>query len=608
MAEQFYTILTNIGKAKIANSLPTGQKVNLTKMKIGDSNGTYYNPSENQTELVHKVYECNVASVDVDENNPSWITITSVVPSDIGGFSIREVGIFDDTNSLIAIGKYPETYKPIASDGSTKELYIKMTLEVTNASSVELKIDPTVILATKKDISNLDAKIEQNNSQLNENVKNIKEELKPIETDNNRCYITFIDDDGSQDFITYLKPVFDKHNVKVNLAINAGVAIGEIKTNVSNPMNIEQLKELQNEGHEITSHTYSHRLGADDQSIEDNENELSKPIDIFNKNGIKCDTLVYPSQLDRKNYELFDLAKKYYKLACNSGIYNSNEYPLNSFCLERVEWTPRTLDTLKGYIDNAFDRKEYLIFYSHSWYEESKTSDATKLLDDLLTYIKSKNIEILTLSKVYGKVGNIIETGYKQRGDFYSISKISETNFSTINMGYANSVDNDPSFYKESLNITVHGSSSTGVPNRESGICYTYKNKFTKDVVENLFLTQIYISLKYGNVYKRNYDYLNNEWNDFIIISRHNDFIFDSVINNLDNPITEYAIGESISICPYSATGVRPTTHSAIVKTYRFSVDSFSYQEYKSVTDTNVYIRNWNNTNSSWGDWTNNVK
>lgn len=174
MAEQFYTILTKTGKAKIANSLPTGQKVNLTKMKIGDSNGTYYNPSENQTELVHKVYECNVTSVEVDEINPSWITITAAIPSDVGGFSIREVGIFDDSNSLIAIGKYPETYKPVASDGSTKELYIKMTLEVTNAASVELKIDPTVILATKKDISNLDAKIEQNSSQLNQNANAIE--------------------------------------------------------------------------------------------------------------------------------------------------------------------------------------------------------------------------------------------------------------------------------------------------------------------------------------------------------------------------------------------------------------------------------------------------
>ena len=168
MAEQFYTILTNVGKAKIANALPTGTKVNLTKMKIGDSNGTYYNPSESQTELVHKVYECNVTSVEVDESNPNWITITAAIPSDVGGFSIREVGVFDDSNSLIAIGKYPETYKPVASDGSVKELYIKMTLEVVNASSVELKIDPTIILATKKDIANINTKVEDVTTQLND--------------------------------------------------------------------------------------------------------------------------------------------------------------------------------------------------------------------------------------------------------------------------------------------------------------------------------------------------------------------------------------------------------------------------------------------------------
>lgn len=180
MAEQFYTILTNVGKAKIANALPTGTKVNLTKMKIGDSNGTYYNPSESQTELVHKVYECNVTSVEVDESNPNWITITAAIPSDVGGFSIREVGVFDDSNSLIAIGKYPETYKPVASDGSVKELYIKMTLEVVNASSVELKIDPTIILATKKDIANINTKVEDVTTQLDNIVNKVSvRRLKP---------------------------------------------------------------------------------------------------------------------------------------------------------------------------------------------------------------------------------------------------------------------------------------------------------------------------------------------------------------------------------------------------------------------------------------------
>lgn len=176
MAEQFYTILTNTGKAKIANSLPTGTKVNLTTLKVGDSNGTYYNPSETQTDLVHTVYSCNVTSVEVDSTNSNWINITSVIPSDQGGFTIREVGVFDDGGNLIAIGKYPETYKPTASDGSTKELYLKMTLEVSNSSSVTLKIDPTVILATKSDINTL-------TTSMNNSISTITSQLNDIAND-----------------------------------------------------------------------------------------------------------------------------------------------------------------------------------------------------------------------------------------------------------------------------------------------------------------------------------------------------------------------------------------------------------------------------------------
>jgi phage-related tail fiber protein len=168
MAEQFYTIPTAIGKSKIANSIVLGTKVNLTTLKVGDSNGAYYNPTESQTDLVHSVYSCNITSVEVDPINPNWITITSAIPSDVGGFSIREAGVFDDSGKLIAIGKYPETYKPVAADGSTKELYIKMTLEITNSSSVELKIDPTVILATKSDINILTNSIASITTQLSE--------------------------------------------------------------------------------------------------------------------------------------------------------------------------------------------------------------------------------------------------------------------------------------------------------------------------------------------------------------------------------------------------------------------------------------------------------
>ena len=172
MAEQFYTILTAIGKAKVANSGALGTKVNFVKFKVGDGNGSYYNPTENQTELKNQVWEGNISSIYIDEENSNWIVIEAVIPTLVGGFTIREAGVFDDEGNLIAIGKYPETYKPVSSDGSTKDLLMRMILEVSNAENINLKVDPTIILATKKDIqvleSKFDKKIEEINAHLND--------------------------------------------------------------------------------------------------------------------------------------------------------------------------------------------------------------------------------------------------------------------------------------------------------------------------------------------------------------------------------------------------------------------------------------------------------
>jgi len=150
MAEQFYTILTNAGKAKIANAVALGTTVQITQIAVGDGNGTYYNPSETQTALVNEVWRGNVSRVDTDPNNPNWIVVEAVIPPDVGGFYIREVGIFDSQGELIAIGKYPETYKPtFIANNTSKDLVIRAILEVSNASVVELKVDPTVVIATR---------------------------------------------------------------------------------------------------------------------------------------------------------------------------------------------------------------------------------------------------------------------------------------------------------------------------------------------------------------------------------------------------------------------------------------------------------------------------
>lgn len=159
MAEQFYSILTSIGKAKIANASVLGTKLNLITLAVGDGNGKYYNPTESQESLIHEVWRGNVGAIATDSENSNWIVIETMIAGNVGGFFIREVGVFDDEGNLIAIGKYPETYKPIVSDGATKDLTIRIILEVSNASNVTLKIDPTIIMATKKDIETLDNKI-----------------------------------------------------------------------------------------------------------------------------------------------------------------------------------------------------------------------------------------------------------------------------------------------------------------------------------------------------------------------------------------------------------------------------------------------------------------
>lgn len=152
MSETFYTILTAIGRSKLANAQVNGTAVNFTTMKAGDGNGAYYSPNESQTDLVNTVWSGAINSLYIDPNNSTYVIVEAVIPEDVGNFYIREVGIFDDAGVLIGIGKYPETYKPTLAQGSGKDLYLRYIMETSNASVVTLKVDPSVVLATKNDI------------------------------------------------------------------------------------------------------------------------------------------------------------------------------------------------------------------------------------------------------------------------------------------------------------------------------------------------------------------------------------------------------------------------------------------------------------------------
>lgn len=151
MANEFFTILTATGRNKLANATATATPLNLTRMAVGDGdNGAYYSPTEAQTALKHEVWRGAINHLAVDANNPNWIVAELVIPDNVGGFYIREVGLFDSTGAMIAVGKFPESYKPTLAAGSNKQLYVRMILEVANTSAVTLLVDPSVVLATRQ--------------------------------------------------------------------------------------------------------------------------------------------------------------------------------------------------------------------------------------------------------------------------------------------------------------------------------------------------------------------------------------------------------------------------------------------------------------------------
>ena len=193
MAEQFYTIPTNIGKAAIANASTLGTKVNFTHFALGDGNGSYYNPTETQTELKNEVWRGQIGSITVDKENPNWIVLETIIPASIGGFMIREAGVFDVDGNLLAVGKYPETYKPVVADGSAKDLCVRMILEVANTSVVNLKIDPTIILATKKDIDVLSNRITKNENDITGLKKEVNEHKAEMATQDTTGHIKLSD-------------------------------------------------------------------------------------------------------------------------------------------------------------------------------------------------------------------------------------------------------------------------------------------------------------------------------------------------------------------------------------------------------------------------------
>ncbi|MEY5828500.1 phage tail protein, partial [Salmonella enterica subsp. enterica serovar Corvallis] len=161
---EFYTLLTDRGMAKIASALADKKQIHLQKMAVGDGGGQYYEPTASQTNLRHEVWRGEMNTLTVAPNNPNWLIAELVLPEEIGGWYVREVGVFDDEGELIAIGKFPESYKPLLPGGCGKQVCIRLIMEVSNTTAVTLTVDPSIVLATRDYV---DARLDEHEHSTN---------------------------------------------------------------------------------------------------------------------------------------------------------------------------------------------------------------------------------------------------------------------------------------------------------------------------------------------------------------------------------------------------------------------------------------------------------
>ncbi|SPZ24445.1 Phage Tail Collar Domain [Providencia rettgeri] len=161
---KYFALLTKLGENLLAQATALGTKLELTHMAVGDGGGSLPTPDTNQTKLIAEKRRAAINTLFIDDKNKNQIIAEQIIPEQDGGWWIREIGLFDKAGNLIAVANCPETYKPQLAEGSGRTQSIRMVLIVSHTESVTLKIDPSVVLATREyvntEITVLDKKID----------------------------------------------------------------------------------------------------------------------------------------------------------------------------------------------------------------------------------------------------------------------------------------------------------------------------------------------------------------------------------------------------------------------------------------------------------------
>jgi peptidoglycan/xylan/chitin deacetylase (PgdA/CDA1 family) len=353
-----------------------------------------------------------------------------------------------------------------------------------------------------------------------------------------KSIISIIDDDGKKEFLTRTKPVYDEKGIKTTLGIITDLV------GTDGYMTLSELQNLYNSGYELASHSQTHSATYfnSDLAITPNstfEIEFSKSKQWFKDNGLGIvETIVYPyANFGNDKIRIKNIAKKYYKLGINAdGDYNVS--PNDPIYLNRyfIDISTFTLTQIEETIDKAIAAKAWLILGVHSWNTSQNTPEA---LGQIIDYIKSKNVDIMTIQKALEYKANIISIGEytdEQKGFFIGrdgavINKSEKTRIITTD--FTVTTDSNISSFKDGKFSIVQITKDNDKLTNTGGLMYIYRNTY--------YSYCIFISNYGKKVFTKMWDESNSKWLDWNdITSQTLNIIQGTYTGTMNDDITKY--------------------------------------------------------------------
>ena len=465
-----------------------------------------------------------------------------------------------------------------------RELYIKFNEEGIDENIVREKVE--YFLENNVKIKDTFVKLIKNLNKIENNIIN--------STYENNALFTFIDDDCMPTFVSKMKPILENNNIKCSLALPTS-QVGKNGT-----MDLNQLKSLDNEGYEILSHGHNKIL----MNVSETEmhSDLKTAKEKFKEYGFKNNDILVYNGGNYNNNEgriVKKVVRNYYKYAFNN--FGSNNLIVDNFMVGRVDFNTKTIEELKTEVDNAIKYRSYLVFMVHSWQDTFNTEK----LDNIIKYIKSKKMEIVTASSGVKRKCNQIDIG---ESNSYGGTRINSNGMATINYMELDSttINREIKDYPLGVSYINLPSYVAGVTPQPSGLKdYNWSgySSFITVVKNSLTSCTQYLTLNFTKrlQYCRTWKNTNSKWTEFNPMFSYvnigvlaNTDIKKNITNYDKNVITEF----------YCAGGSNtPNSKPCIIQVHRFDDDAYSYMECIPHDEAKKYKSKWNDGTKTWGEW-----